>query len=377
MMKRDSTLPGPARRLRIQPIVMLTVMVPVSIGMLFLLVYLFGDADNLPAVLERTQWRWFLFVPLLVPLFYTLHAIRMSIALKSLGAPVPSKPALATCILTGNLVNALIPGMGGELVQAYFLSRFYSVPMPAVLASSAYTKVVGLATNVCLALVGIWLMPAARLDGLTGGGVLTLSLLLKVCLAALLTALVVALVFPGVVRWSASLLRRIFRVATSDKPLSRIRSLAARAADGLESTAGMFSSLRTAGLKTTLKVVGVTLLINATFSTCMFLGFRAVGYWPVLYQLFLFYSMLTIILISAMIFLGGIAATELAALAYWTHLTGLSTSEILVAMLAVKTWQVLEMATAVVLLFRFLSHLSKEEVTSLFRKRKAPEQRSL
>jgi hypothetical protein len=356
--------------MRLRPLIFISVMIPMSIGMLFVMVYLFGDLDNLPVVLERTRWYFFIPVPFLLPLFYLLHATRISVALRSIDAPMPPKVALATCILSGNMVNAIVPGMGGELVQAYFLKRFFHVPMPAVLASSAYTKVVGLATNVCLAMVGIWLMPADK--GQDSSGIFTLSLLLKVSLGGLLAALTVGLVFPGVVRWGASLMRRVFRTTDGATNPSRFRSLAAKAADGLERTAGLFSTLRTAGPMTTLKVIGVTLLINSVFSTCMLLGFLAVGYTPALYLLFLFYSMLTIVLVSAMIILAGIAATELAALAFWVHLTGLSASEVLVAMLAVKTWQIFEMATAMVLTFRFLSHLSKDEIKSLLLRRQTP-----
>lgn len=352
------------KRMRIRPCVIIGLTIPITLGVLFLLVYLAGDIHNLPAVMSHTRWWLFLPVPLTVPVFYMLHSLRFSLALKSIGAAPSSMTGLATCILSGNLANVLVPGMGGELVTAYLASRFYCVPMPYALASSVFTKVVGLATNVTISLVGIALIPGST----PGATMFDIKLLLEAGLFLLLAAIVGSLVFPTLVNLLARVIRRVFKVGVVTDSPGRLRILASRIADGLDSTAGHFRTLRKGGWRLPAKVSAVTVLINVTFSCSIILGFLAVGYTPLIYEVFIFYSVLVLIFLVAMVFLGGIAAMELTALAYWSQLTGLSASEILVAMLAVKVWQIFEMASAAMFLFRYISRLERGEVLAMFAK---------
>jgi len=187
---------------------------------------------------------------------------------------------------------------------------------------------------------------------------------------ALLT-IVFALVFPNLVHWGAGLLRRMFKLEQQGDRAGRSRAMLVKTSDGLDQTAEHFKALRKGGLATPLKIVGLTLLINVAFSTSLFLGFLAIGYVPVFWQILVFYSVLTIVFISALVFFGGAGAAELTAVAYWSYLTGLSISEIVVAMLAVKAWQFAEMTGAIYFLVRYISRLSKGEISALF-KRKIP-----
>lgn len=352
------------KKLRRRALMMFFLMAPISVGLLFFVVYVLGDLEKVPAVLERTNWKLFFLAPLAVPVFYIMHGLRLSIALKSAGAPPVRLRDMARCILAGNLVNAALPGMGGELVTAYLGSKFYKVKMPFMLASSAYSKVVALATNVSLALVGLLLMPPVSETGRLPG----LTLLFKVALGGLLAAALLALMFPGLVEFGGKVLRWMFRVSRPEP--TRWSKFAGKAANGLDKTAELFRTLRRTGIRTTLKLVSVTLLVNCAFSFALVVGFISVGYWPEFYQVLLFYSVLIIIFITTMIFVGGVGAVELTAIAYWSQITGLNSAEILVAMLAVKLWQLFEMGTAMFLLQGYFSRLPKEDVMALLRRRK-------
>ena len=335
-----------------------------GIAALVVFVAVAGDIKNLPVVLARTDWGWFLLAPLSVPIFYFLHAERVSVALRSIGVTPPPRRGLAACLLSGNLVNVVIPGMGGEVVQAYFASKYHQLSMPHMLAASVYTKVIGLATNVSIAFLAIWLMPAQAAEG-----IFTVRNFVQAGLLAAVLGLVCAVAFPDLVHFSARLMRRFFKLKPPDEDTKRLQATLWKAADGLDQTAEHFRRLRRGGVLVALKIAAITLLINVTFSAALLLGFVAIGYIPPFYLLVLFYSILTLVFLSAMVFLGGLAASELAAMTYWSYLTGLSISEILVALLAVKVWQLAEITSAGVVLWRYISRLSSSEASSLFKKK--------
>jgi hypothetical protein len=259
--------------------------------------------------------------------------------------------------------------MAGEVVLAYLASRFHSVPMPTMLASSAYSKAVGLATNVSLAFLGLLLMPSDR-QGI--GGEFNLPLLFKTAVGMLLAVLILALVFPRLLHVVANLIRKLFRVARMPEQASKWRVLAAKVADGLDRTAEHFAALRKAGPATAAKVVGATLLINVVFSCIFLLGFMAVGYYPAFYQVLLFNSMLMVVFIATMIFLGALGTMELTAITYWSQVTGLGASEIVVVLAAVRLWQFVEMASALFVFCRYLSKLSAQDAKALFERKGPP-----
>ena len=355
------------RKLRLKLLVPILVLAPMGLGVLFAIVYMAGDIENLPRVLARTDWGYFLLAPLSVPLFYFLHAERISVALRSIGATPPPRRKLVPCLLSGNLINIVIPGMGGELVQAYFVSKFHSLSMPHMLAASAYTKVIGLATNVFLAFMAVWLM-SDRGDY----GVFSVRNLVQGGLLAAFLAIVLAVAFPDLVKLSSRLMRRVFKLEPPEEDTTKLRKTLWKMADGMDRTAEHFKQLRRGGVWVAAKIVGITLLCNVAFSSALLLGFVAIGYVPELHLLFLFYSILTLVMLSAMIFMGGLAVSELAAVTYWSYLTGLSISEILVALLAVKAWQLAEATAAGLVLWRYLARLSSSEAASLFKKKIPP-----
>jgi hypothetical protein len=352
------------RRLLARPFAIAVAIAPLSIVALFGIVFLFGDQSNLPAALEKTNWWFFLPVPLTLPLFYCFHALRFAIGFRSISVQPPRLWDLGRSILCGNMVNAIIPGMGGEVVSSYLVSRFHSVSMPHMLATSAYTKVVGLTVNVGMALAGVILMPESD-DPESIFGPKTL---IKGALVVLLAGLALALLFPRAVRVGTALMRRLLRLGEREGEPGRFRALAARVAEGLDRTADHFVTLRKGGLGPAVRICLATVLINLSFSGSLVLGFLAVGYVPVLYEVLMFYSVLTIVFFVAMIFLMGMAATELTAIAFWSQLTGLSVSEILVAMLAVKMWQAIELALAALIFYGYARRIPEEEFRSIFKR---------
>jgi len=359
------------RSYRVKPLLIAMTMLPVSLAVLMVIVYLAGDYDNLPQVAVRTRWWYFAVVPLTIPIFYWLHALRISIALRSVGRIPPPPQSLATCIWSGTLANVAIPGMGGELISAYLASRFYGVPMPSTLAASAYTKVLGLTANLTIAFLGVALMPAGQ-DA--GAGFFTVRVLVTTALGLLAVAALFSVLFPGLLRFMAGLARRWLKLGPPEREERPLRRLICRAADGLDRTAEDFRAMRKGGLRSAAKIFGITLFINMAFSAALVLGFLAVGFIPALYQVFLFYSVLVVVFLVAMVFLGGLVAVELVALAYWSRLTGLSASEILVAALAVKLWQACEVSAAGFFFFRFASRMPREEWAGWFRRKVPPRQ---
>ena len=352
-------------RLKITPWRIIVFMAPLSVAMLFLILFIAGDFSNLPEVAAHTRWWIFLLVPFSLVVFYLLHGVRLQLALSDLGVGRKKVTDLARYILSGNLVNAMLPGMGGELVTAFFVRRFLAVPMPQYLAASAYTKVVALSVNVALAFLGLLIIPERRAATSSDG--FSLAQLFNIALGGLIIVAALALLFPGLLSLAARAARRVFKVPADNVPAPGFKLLVHRSADGLDRTAVHFRAIRRGGLRPFLRVVGVCLLINVTFTSALVMGFIAVGYVPAFHEVLLFFSVQTLIRVAAMVFVASMGVTELTALAYWSQLTGLRPSEILVAMLSVKLWEVLEMATASVLLGRYVSRVPRGEFKALLR----------
>jgi len=354
--------------LRRRAILAFVIMATVQTGVLFLVVLVGRDTARLPEVLGDTGWLWFLPVPLLVPIFYLAHALRLSVALKRVGAPVPAVRSLAACILSGNLANVALPAAGGELVLAYLGSRFHSVSMPHMLASSTFTKAVGLATNAALALLGLVLLPAPE----AGGSEVSFSRLFNTAVAVLLGVLVAALAFPRLLNVGSRIMRLAFRVEQGPEAASKWRMLAAKVSNGVDRTAEHFAALRRMDLGTAARLVGATLVINIAFCCVLSLGFLAVGHLPPFHQILLFNSILSIVLISTMFFMGALGTMEVTTVAYWSQATGLGVSEIVVVLLAVRLWQFVEMGTAMCIFYRYLSRLTGQETKELLDHRQPP-----
>jgi len=353
---------------RVRPLWIIGLMAPISVAAVFVVIYASGDFARLPSVLSQTNWLWFSVVPPCVAAFYVLHSIRIRCALADAAksapgdARLPGVRSLAGCMLTGHVVNTMLPGMGGELVTAYFARKKHSLPMPDYLAASAFTKVVALATNVALAFLGLMLMPPGEE---AAGGSEVLANLFNVALGALVAAIALALMFPGLVKWGAHVARWLFRIPSDPEP--GFKRLVKRMSDGLDRTADLFRTLRGAGVWPVVRTVLVTVVINATVAVSMAVGFIAVGFWPQFYQVLLFFSVLTVVRVAAMVLLAVIGVAEVTALAYWTQITGLAPSQILVAYLAVKLWEVVEGGVSTYLFVRNASTVTKQELAALLK----------
>jgi uncharacterized membrane protein YbhN (UPF0104 family) len=344
------------------------VAIATSFGVLVLFIALAGGLQELPRILGASRWWLFMLAPLGLPPFYLAHAARLRLALGKIHQPVPPLRPVAGYLLCGNVINLLLPGMGGEFLSAYFLRRFDGVPMSTALAAQTYAKVVGLATNVVLALVGVAFVSSAAK---TGPGAMQWGHYFWIGLGFLLATLLVGILFPGLVRLAARLLRALFRVDGGELSAGRLRRLVAEATAGLERIAELFATLRRAGPGTLLRLSGLTLCINAAFSVALFVGFVAVGYQPPFYQLLLFYSVLTIMGITMVLLMGAAVAMEVTALAFWSQLSPLGSTQILVAVLSFKVWQVVELLAAVAVFYLLmLRHkVPQEEVEQLINNR--------
>jgi hypothetical protein len=85
----------------------------------------------------------------------------------------------------------------------------------------------------------------------------------------------------------------------------------------------------------------------------------------------LFYSVVTIVALTLMLVMGAAVAMEITALAFWTQLSPLGPTQILVAVLSFKVWQVVELTAAVVVFSLLMAHhrVPRQEVEQLVSRR--------